>query len=132
VTGLLPTLQKAHELLPPVERHYTHGISIATANKRTKELGARKSTGCKRDRYCGHAQQGFPQPGTYWLCDSMNQWLENFPVASILASADFYSPGFSAILIALATATWQSINAAMAKPVDCLEMNNSLLVLKGS
>jgi putative ABC transport system permease protein len=49
-----------------------------------------------------------------------NRWLENFADRIEIGAGVFLLAGFAAILIALATVSWQSVKAAIANPVDCL------------
>jgi putative ABC transport system permease protein len=51
----------------------------------------------------------------------MTQWLDHFSDRIEMGAGVFLVAGLAAILIALATVSWQSIKAALANPVDCLK-----------
>jgi putative ABC transport system permease protein len=50
----------------------------------------------------------------------MNQWLADFAYKIEISPGIFLLAGGLALLIALATVSWQSIRAALANPVDSL------------
>jgi putative ABC transport system permease protein len=49
------------------------------------------------------------------------QWLQDFAYRVDIGAGVFVLAGVVAILIALATVSWQSIKAAVANPVDSLK-----------
>lgn len=51
---------------------------------------------------------------------AMNKWLANFAYKIEIGPWVFLTAGGLALLIALATVSWQSIRAALANPVDSL------------
>jgi putative ABC transport system permease protein len=51
---------------------------------------------------------------------AMNQWLADFAYKIEIGPGIFLLAGGLALLIALATVSWQSIRAALANPVDSL------------
>jgi putative ABC transport system permease protein len=53
----------------------------------------------------------------------MNQWLQNFAYKVELSWWMFVAAGFVAVVIALATVSFQSIKAALANPVKSLRPN---------
>ena len=103
------------------------GLASFVTAQRTKEIGIRKVMGAtvpgvvvllsKEFTYlvllaCG---VGFP---VAWF--AMNRWLQDFAYATELGVVEFAVAGMSALLIAWATVSYQSIRAATANPVNAL------------
>lgn len=103
------------------------GLTSFTVEQRTKELGVRKVLGASVTGIVVMLSSDFLKlvvigfvvatPITWY---ALTQWLENFSDRIDIGAGLFLLAGLSAILIALATVSWQSIRAAIANPVDCL------------
>jgi putative ABC transport system permease protein len=103
------------------------GLISFTVERRTKELGVRRVLGASVAGIVVMLSKDFLKlvfigfviatPVTWYVT---NQWLENFADRIEVGVGVFLLAGLAAILIALATVSWQSIKAAIANPVDCL------------
>ncbi len=51
---------------------------------------------------------------------AMNRWLEDFAYRIEIGPGVFLLAGLAAVLIALATVSWQSVKAALANPINSL------------
>jgi putative ABC transport system permease protein len=103
------------------------GLSVLSAEKRTKEIGIRKVLGASVKRVATILSADFLKlvcislfiaiPAA-WL--AANKWLENYPYRISLDWRLFASGGILVILIALLTVSFQAIKAAVANPVKSL------------
>jgi putative ABC transport system permease protein len=103
------------------------GLVAFTAQQRTKEIGMRKVLGATVVSIVGLLSKDFLKlvlagfvlaiPLTLYV---MNQWLENFAYRTEIGVGIFVVAGLIAIVIALATVSWQSLKAAIANPVKSL------------
>ena len=103
------------------------GLSVLSAEKRTKEIGIRKVLGASVKRVVTILSKDFlllvfislfiAIPGA-WL--AANKWLENYPYRITLSWWLFASAGLLVILIALLTVSFQAIKAAVANPIKSL------------
>src|SRR5699024_3248021 len=103
------------------------GLSAFTAERRTKEIGIRKVMGATVTNIVVLLSKDFLKlvligfviavPIAFYF---MNQWLQGFAYRIDLGVGIFLLAGGLALLIALATVSWQSIRAALANPVDSL------------
>ncbi|WP_026970252.1 ABC transporter permease [Algoriphagus terrigena] len=103
------------------------GLVAFTAQQRTKEIGMRKVLGASVAGIVALLGKDFlilvligfalAIPVTVYV---MDQWLENFAYRTDISFGTFALAGSMAILIALATVSWQSIRAAIANPVNSL------------
>lgn len=103
------------------------GLAAFTAQQRTKEIGMRKVLGATAGNIVGLLSKDFLKlviagfvvavPVAWY---SMNQWLENFAYKTEMGPGVFLLAGLIAILVALATVSWQSLRAAWANPVESL------------
>jgi putative ABC transport system permease protein len=103
------------------------GLAAFTAQQRTKEIGMRKVLGATVTNIVGLLSKDFLKLviiGFFIAVPialyTMNHWLENFAYRIEIGAGIFLLAGVVAILIALATVSWQSIRAALANPVDSL------------
>jgi putative ABC transport system permease protein len=104
------------------------GLTSFTIEQRTKELGVRRVLGASAGGIVVMLSRDFLKlvftgfviatPITWYLT---TQWLENFADRIEIGAWVFLLAGLAAVLIALATVSWQSIKAALANPVDCLK-----------
>jgi putative ABC transport system permease protein len=103
------------------------GLSVLSAEKRTKEIGIRKVLGASVNRVVTILSKDFLKlvfislviaiPAA-WIAAS--KWLENYPYRIRLNLGLFASAGILVILIALITVSFQAIKAAIANPVKSL------------
>jgi putative ABC transport system permease protein len=103
------------------------GLSVLSAEKRTKEIGIRKVLGASVNRVVTILSKDFLKlvfislimavPAA-WL--AAHKWLENYPYRISLSYWLFASAGLLVLLIALITVSFQAIKAAIANPVKSL------------
>src|SRR6185312_12651097 len=103
------------------------GLSVLSAEKRTKEIGIRKVLGASVQRVVTILSKDFLKLIFISLVISIplawmagNKWLQNYPYRTTLSWWLFASGGFLVILIALITISFQSIRAAIRNPVKSL------------
>ncbi|HET9826830.1 MAG TPA: FtsX-like permease family protein, partial [Chitinophagaceae bacterium] len=103
------------------------GLSVLAAEKRTKEIGIRKVLGASISSVITTLSKGFLKLVITALFIAMpiswlaaNKWLENYPYRITLGWSMFIEAALLVIFIALATVSFQSIQAAMANPVKSL------------
>ena len=103
------------------------GLSVLSAEKRTKEIGIRKVLGASVQRVVTILSKDFLKLvfisliisiPTAWI--AANEWLKNYPYRITLNGWLFASAGILVILIALITVSFQAIKAAIANPVKSL------------
>ncbi len=103
------------------------GLAANTAERRTKEIGIRKTLGASEIKVVRLLSQEFlillsaanliAWPAAYYL---MNRWLENFAFRTTLGWSAFFLSGTLVTLIALGTVGFHSVRAARTNPVDSL------------
>jgi putative ABC transport system permease protein len=103
------------------------GLAAYTAERRTKEIGIRKVLGATVSGVTTLLSKDFLQlvilscvvafPVAYWL---MFNWLKTYQYHIDIQWWVFAVAGFAAVVIALATISFQSIKAALANPVKSL------------
>jgi putative ABC transport system permease protein len=103
------------------------GLSVLSAEKRTKEIGIRKVLGASVSSVVTTLSKDFLKlvliamiiaiPAAWLTAD---KWLENYPYRISLTWWMFASAALLVILIALATVSFQAIRAAVANPVKSL------------
>lgn len=103
------------------------GLAAYTAERRTKEIGIRKVLGASVSSVTSLLSKDFLQlvilscvvafPVAFWL---MTNWLKTYQYRIDVHWWVFAVAGVSAIVIALATISFQSIKAALANPVKSL------------
>jgi putative ABC transport system permease protein len=103
------------------------GLSVLSAEKRTKEIGIRKVLGASVSSVVTTLSKDFLKlviiamiiaiPAA-WLV--AGKWLENYPYRISLSWWIFASAAILVILIALATVSFQAIKAAVANPAESL------------
>ena len=103
------------------------GLSVLSAEKRTKEIGIRKVLGASVNSVVTILSKDFlklviialiiSSPLAYMAA---GKWLENFPYRITLSWWLFASAAILVILIALFTVSFQAIKAAIANPVKSL------------
>ena len=103
------------------------GLVAFTAQQRTKEIGMRKVLGATVAGIVMLLSKDFLKlvvigfvlavPITWYI---MSQWLENFAYRTGISISILAMSGIAALLIALATVSWESIKAALANPVKSL------------
>ena len=103
------------------------GLSVLSAEKRTKEIGIRKVLGASVNSIVTALSKDFITLVAIalliavplaWL--AANKWLENYPYRITLNWGMFAVAGLLVIGIALFTVSFQAIRAAMANPVKSL------------
>ena len=103
------------------------GLSAFAAERRTKEFGIRKVLGASIFNLVGLLSKDFLRlvgialiiaiPVAWYVS---HKWLQNFAYSVDISWWMFIGPGLVAILIALATVSFQAIKTAMNNPVDSL------------
>ncbi|QNF32799.1 ABC transporter permease [Adhaeribacter swui] len=103
------------------------GLMAFTAQQRTKEIGVRKVLGATVTSIVSLLSRDFLKlvlwanviawPVAWW---GMQTWLQNFEYRTSITWWIFGIGGALAILISLATISFQAIKAAVANPVDAL------------
>ena len=103
------------------------GLSLFMTERRTKEIGIRKTTGSKSNEIFFLLSKEY----VGWVIISiliaspiawyaMHRWLENFAYKTELSWWIFALAGLLALGIALLTVSWQSWKAATRNPVEAL------------
>jgi len=103
------------------------GLSALAMANRTKEIGIRKVLGASVQELVTMLASGFVSmvvlsiviavPFTWWL---MNKWLEDFAYRIQIQWWMFAVVGLVAVMIAVATVSFQILRAARANPVDAM------------
>ncbi len=103
------------------------GLSVLSAEKRTKEIGIRKVLGASVSSVVATLSKDFLKLVMIamiiaipfaWMVS--NKWLEHYPYRMSLSVWMFAAAGILVVFIALATVSFQAIKAAVANPVDSL------------
>lgn len=104
------------------------GLSVFTAEQRKKEIGIRKILGASVMNVTSLLSKEFltlvligillATPISWYM---MNNWLSGFAYHTDLSAWIFIIAGILAIVIALATVSFQSVKAALANPVNSLK-----------
>jgi len=103
------------------------GLSVLSAEKRTKEIGIRKVLGASVAGIASGLSKDFLKLVVIallvaiplsWL--AAGKWLENYPYRIALSWWMFAAAGLMVILIALLTVSFQAIKAALGNPVKSL------------
>jgi putative ABC transport system permease protein len=102
-------------------------LAAYTAEKRIREIGIRKVLGASIPGIAGLLSKDFlvlvgiacliAFPIAWWM---MNDWLQSYEYRISIPWWVFALTGFAAMLIALATVSFQAIKAALANPVNSL------------
>lgn len=102
-------------------------IALLVMEQRTKEVGIRKVLGASTVNIIFILSKDFIKLVLVALCIAvplawllMHKWLEDYPYHIDISLWVFIGVGLAAILIALATVSFQSIKAALANPVKSL------------
>ncbi|MGN6213244.1 ABC transporter permease [Parafilimonas sp.] len=103
------------------------GLSAFVIEQRTKEIGIRKVLGASVQNVWLLVSKEFltlviiafiiAVPVAYW---AMHQWLQGYAYRIDIGAGIFIIAGFSTVLIAVITISFQSIKAAIANPVKSL------------
>src|SRR5690606_9443907 len=103
------------------------GLSVLSAEKRTKEIGIRKVLGASVNNVVTILSKDFLKlvfialliaVPVAWMAS--NKWLENYPYRITVTWQMFALAGFLVAAIALFTVSFQAIKAAIANPVKSL------------
>jgi ABC-type antimicrobial peptide transport system permease subunit len=105
------------------------GLAAYTTQQRSKEISIRKVLGASAAGITTSLSKDFVKlviiavliatPIAWWI---MNRWLQSFAYRISINWWAFAAAGLAAILIALATVSFQTIKAAIANPVKSLRM----------
>jgi ABC-type antimicrobial peptide transport system permease subunit len=103
------------------------GLAAYTAERRIKEIGIRKVLGASVSGLAGMLSKDFLQlvgiscviafPVAFW---ALHKWLESYQYRVDINWWVFAIAGVLAILIALATVSFQAVKAALTNPVKSL------------
>ena len=103
------------------------GLASFTVEKRTKEIGIRKVLGATVSSITLLLTKEFTKflllanviawPIAYLI---MNDWMGNFPYRTSIGVQAFFLAGAMVLVIALAAVSYQSIKAAVTRPIDAL------------
>ncbi|HVZ95553.1 MAG TPA: ABC transporter permease [Chitinophagaceae bacterium] len=103
------------------------GLAAFIAEQRTKEIGIRKVLGASVSSIVSMLSKDFvtlviiafvlAAPLAWW---AMHSWLQSFAYRIHISWWVFAAAGLSALIIALATVSFQAIKAGIANPVDSL------------
>ncbi|HVX25706.1 MAG TPA: ABC transporter permease [Parafilimonas sp.] len=103
------------------------GLVTYAAEQRTKEIGIRKVLGANVAHIVSMISKDFLKlvfiasliafPAAWW---AMNKWLQDFAYRVSISWWIFFATGLLAVVIALATISFQAIKAAIANPVKSL------------
>ncbi len=103
------------------------GLAAYTAERRIKEIGIRKVLGASVSGLAGLLSKDFLRlvgisciiafPIAFW---ALNKWLESYQYRVTINWWVFLMAGVLAMLIALATVSFQAIKAALTNPVRSL------------
>jgi len=103
------------------------GLAAYTAERRIKEIGIRKVLGASVAGLTGLLSKDFLKlvgiscliafPIAWW---ALSKWLQNYQYRITVNWMVFAAAGILAMLIALATVSFQAIKAALSNPVDSL------------
>ena len=103
------------------------GLSVFTAEQRTKEIGIRKVLGASISSLAMKLSSEFVKlvalsslvafPVAYW---AMQEWLQNFAYRAAINPLTFVFAAVLVLLIALVTVSIQSVRVALANPVEAL------------
>jgi putative ABC transport system permease protein len=103
------------------------GLSVLSAEKRTKEIGIRKVLGASVQQIVTALSTDFIKLvaialiiATPLVYMAANKWLQNYPYRIEISWWLFASAGILVMLIALFTVSFQSIKTAIANPVKNL------------
>lgn len=103
------------------------GLSVLSAEKRTKEIGIRKVLGASVNSVVAALSKDFIKLVAIALLISIplawlaaNKWLENYPYRITLNWQMFAVAGLLVICVALFTVSFQAIRAAIANPAKSL------------
>jgi putative ABC transport system permease protein len=106
------------------------GLSVLSAEKRTKEIGIRKVLGASVQQIVTTLSTDFIKLvaialiiATPLVYIAANKWLQSYPYRIDMSWWLFASAGILVMLIALFTVSFQSIKAAITNPVKSLERN---------
>jgi putative ABC transport system permease protein len=105
------------------------GLSVLSAEKRTKEIGIRKVLGASVVAVVTTLSTDFfklvvlalliAMPTGWWFT---NSWLQNYPYHIEPSAWQFISAGLLVIVISVTTVSFQAMRAALADPVKSLRM----------
>jgi len=103
------------------------GLSLFATAQRTKEIGVRKVLGASISNILVLISRDFIKlvliaaviafPFAWWV---MHKWLQDFAYRINISWWIFLGAGLLAVIIALATISFQAIRAAIANPVKSL------------
>jgi putative ABC transport system permease protein len=103
------------------------GLSVLSAEKRTKEIGIRKVLGASVSHVVTILSKDFLKLVIISLAISVpaailvaHKWLQNYPYRIALSWVLFAAAGLLVIIIALTTVSFQAIKTAVANPVKSL------------
>ncbi|MEP5613896.1 MAG: ABC transporter permease [Cyclobacteriaceae bacterium] len=104
-----------------------YGLSVFTAERKTKEIGIRRVLGASVLNITKLLSGNFSKPIVIAFCLSIpisylavDNWLANYAYRVEIEPTLFLIAGLIALIIGIVTISWQSIRSALKNPVDSL------------
>ncbi|MFO7933200.1 MAG: FtsX-like permease family protein [Bacteroidales bacterium] len=104
-----------------------HALTSYETERQTKNIGIRKVNGASASEILGRLVGRFTRWVLIWFLIAcpvsfyvMNRWLQHFAYQTDLSWWVFMVAGFTAVVVAFLTVSWQTIHAAVRNPAEAL------------